>query len=449
MPAVPGVTWARCKRNRNGEPFMPTTPATQVNGRGRGRIRDRSVAARWPRRGRLVAARPVRRAGVALGLAGCLLGGAAVAPSGLGAAALAAGHSAGWRIVPSPNGSAAADNALVQVSAGPGGSAWAVGYDGYNGQFRTMIQRWNGARWTVVRSPSVGPLDNTLSGVATQSATDAWAAGYYSVAVGLFAFHRALIEHWNGSAWQVTPTPLAGKRDSDLSGVTALSATNAWAVGNVNVGTCANPARCFQFAPLVEHWNGSAWTQVKVPAPPPAGYGASLFGVAATSPHNIWAVGNYDTGKRFQPLIEHFNGTRWALVPAPAAGSAILNRISMSTPTNGWAVGVTGASYPGHTQAQAEHWNGHHWTQVSTPAIKASSLAGVLTLSPHLAWAVGSAAAPHGDTRTLTERWNGHTWAIAPSPNRPPASDLIGIAGTPQHLWAVGSALTNTLILRH
>ena len=319
--------------------------AGQRSGRGRpDQARALRDCARRPRRRRdLVAAMPIRRIGVTLGLTGLLLTGAAAAPGGIGPAAFAAGHQTGWRIVPSPNRARSGDNTLMQVSAGPATSAWAVGYDGQLGSFRTLAERWNGAKWALARSPNPSPLDNVLYGVATLSRTSAWAVGYDLANVSPTAYHRALIEHWNGSTWQVVPTPRAGPSDSDLWGVTALSATNAWAVGNENTGT-------FRFRPLVEHWNGHAWGLVRVPSPPLTGVGASLFGVAATSPRNIWAVGNYATGTRFQPLIEHFNGARWALVHAPVPGSAQLNRISLDTPGNGWAVGIRG-TFP-HTQAR-------------------------------------------------------------------------------------------------
>lgn len=397
-----------------------------------------AAAARWQRRGGRVAALSVRRVGVTLGLAGCVLIGAAVAPGGAGPAT-AAGHRAGWSIVPSPNGSSFGDNTLVQVSAGSATSAWAVGYHGGAGTFRTLIQQWDGARWAVVRSPSPSPFDNVLTGVDTRSATDAWAVGYDSAG----AFHRALIEHWDGTAWRVVPTPRAGPSDSDLWGVTALSASNAWAVGNENTGTFPT----FRFRPLIEHWNGIAWTLVRVPSPPLTGTGATLSGIAATSPRNIWAVGNYDTGTRFQPLIEHFNGAHWSLTPAPIAGSAVLSRISLQAPGNGWAAGIRGA-VP-HTQALIMHWNGHHWAPARSPAIGGSGLADVLALTPRLAWAVGSYSPRPGVNRTLTERWTGRAWTVTPSPNRRQGSELLGISGTQQHLWAVGDALTDTLILRH
>jgi hypothetical protein len=199
----------------------------------------------------------------------------------------------------------------------------------------------------------------------------------------------------------------------------------------------------------VEHWTGTAWTVVRVPSPPLAGFGATLDGVAATSPRDIWAVGNYDTGAgtRFQPLIEHWNGARWSLVPAPTACSAQLSQISMLTPSDGWAVGSCGSAP--HTQAMIEHWNGHRWTAAASPVTKGSSLNDVLALGPHLAWAVGSYSPRSGVNRTLIEQWNGRAWTVTPSPNRQQSGDLGGIAGTQQQLWAVGSSLASTLILRH
>jgi hypothetical protein len=207
-------------------------------------------------------------------------------------------------------------------------------------------------------------------------------------------------------------------------------------VGNENIGA-------FRFRPLIEHWNGTAWTQVRMPSPPLRGVGASLFGVAGTSPRDIWAVGNYDTGTRshrFQPLIEHWDGKHWSLIPAPVAGSAQLNQISLQAPGNGWAVGISGAG--SRTQALILHWNGHHWTKVGSPVIKESRLNCVLALTPHLAWAVGSYSLPHGGFRTLIERWNGRAWTLAPSPNRRPSSELLGIAGTQRHIWSVGDSFT-------
>src|SRR5690349_9283453 len=138
----------------------------------------RNCGARGKRLGGLVITLSARHAGVTLGLAGFLLSGAMMAPGGAGQVAAAAGHRTGWSIVPSPNASHTGGNTLVQVSAGSATNAWAVGYAGGPGAFRTMAQRWNGSRWAVTRSPSPSSLDNALLGVDTLSPTNAWAVGY-------------------------------------------------------------------------------------------------------------------------------------------------------------------------------------------------------------------------------------------------------------------------------
>ena len=50
-------------------------------------------------------------------------------------------------------------------------NAWAVG--------RTLIEHWNGRRWIVQPSPSVGVSANSLNSVAAVSAPSAWAVGSY------------------------------------------------------------------------------------------------------------------------------------------------------------------------------------------------------------------------------------------------------------------------------
>jgi hypothetical protein len=98
------------------------------------------------------------------------------------------------------------------------------------------------------------------------------------------------------------PGPAASFSTSgELSGVAAISATNAWAVGSTGTGKT-----------LIVHWNGKTWT--RVPSP-----GGAFHGVAATSARSAWAVGSTANGKA---LIVRWNGQVWTQVPSPApAGS--------------------------------------------------------------------------------------------------------------------------------
>jgi hypothetical protein len=64
--------------------------------------------------------------------------------------------------------------------------------------------------------------------------------------------------HWNGTAWSRVPSPSPGNGDgegtSELFGVSALSSTDAWAVGDyINQTTGIIDT-------LILHWNGSTWS---------------------------------------------------------------------------------------------------------------------------------------------------------------------------------------------
>ena len=96
----------------------------------------------------------------------------------------------------------------------------------------------------------------------------------------------------------------------ELAGVSALSPTDAWAVGYSSAGSGAYKA-------LILRWNGSVWTRVTSPLP---GEDSLLNGVTALSPSDAWAVGYYETTSGgFRTLVLKWSGTRWAQVPSPSS----------------------------------------------------------------------------------------------------------------------------------
>lgn len=64
--------------------------------------------------------------------------------------------------------------------------------------------------WVVQSSPDPGGASepNTLAAVAATSSTNAWAVGSYTTSDG--AADQTLIEHWNGTDWQVQDSPNPG-----------------------------------------------------------------------------------------------------------------------------------------------------------------------------------------------------------------------------------------------
>ncbi len=147
---------------------------------------------------------------------------------------------------------------------------------------QTTIVNPSPGTWRVVHSTNPGSAQNNLHAVAATSATDAWAVGSFSNKHLDLQGAKALIEHWNGSTWSVVASPTTPLGDSELDGVAAISPTDAWAVGDMfKEGAYIGQT-------LIEHWNGTAWAVVTSPS---FANGAQLTAVAALSATDIWAVG--------------------------------------------------------------------------------------------------------------------------------------------------------------
>src|SRR5438270_7353065 len=90
--------------------------------------------------------------------------------------------------------------------------------------------------------------------------------------------------------WQVVSTPPFPLPNGPLKAAVAISESDAWAVGytisdNVSISLT-----------LIEHWNGVAWEIVPSPNPgssPQSDGNNALFGIAAVSANDVWAVGFY------------------------------------------------------------------------------------------------------------------------------------------------------------
>jgi len=147
------------------------------------------------------------------------------------------------------------------------------------------------------------------------------------------------------SIWQVVPSENPQPHlvtDSEFASVSMGSATDGWAVGSFLASNAVGH-------PLVEHWDGTAWT--RVPAPMPSGTQAGLAGVDELSTGNVWAVGDSANGSPGEgnidnePLIEHWNGTKWSIVNGvtlPSGSTGVLNAIGGTGPGDLWAVGYPG-----------------------------------------------------------------------------------------------------------
>jgi hypothetical protein len=282
----------------------------------------------------------------------------------------------------------------------------------------------------------VSPTAGWLNGVAATSARDVWAVG--------FSGSKALILHFNGTAWRRVASPAAGGTFALLADVTAISPHNAWAAGDAGDKT------------LIEHWNGTAWRRVPSPSPQRPSF---LSGISAASAGNIWAVGGL--GKT---LILHWNGTAWRHVPSPSPrGGAMLDDVTVISASDAWA---TGSSDRG---TLILHWNGTAWRHARSPAVRrGAGLIGISGTSARNVWAVGATgglvavvaaragfAAPAGLGRPLPAagarpaakplimHWNGTAWRRISIPVPANGGMLIGVyAASGRNARAVGCTKT-------
>lgn len=112
-----------------------------------------------------------------------------------------------------------------------------------------------------------------------------WAVGQ-AVNSSTLASEGTLIEHWNGTAWSVVPSPTSGTNDY-LNGVTASGSGDVWAVGAYLPSGASNEQT------LTLNWNGTAWSTV---ASPTASNGSSLTSVATTPGASIVQAVGYTGG---------------------------------------------------------------------------------------------------------------------------------------------------------
>lgn len=151
-----------------------------------------------------------------------------------------------WSVVPGPS-TGSATSSLTAVSFDAPDDGWAVGSltrarpaPTYYVS-RPLLLHWDGNRWTRDQRPQgIGEL----SDVAAIAPDDVWAVGS--------AENRAVAIHWDGVSWSIVPTPSRGASSNSTS-VAALGSTDVWAVGTQR----QRPGAALRT--LVERWDGTSW----------------------------------------------------------------------------------------------------------------------------------------------------------------------------------------------
>lgn len=293
-------------------------------------------------------------------------------------------HSDGsaWTVVPSPN--LPNGNRLADVVALSPTDAWAVGWTSNPASLddRSFSMHWDGTSWTIVSTPQPGGASvDRLLAVDAAGPNDVWATGLYWDAQ---THGHSVVLRWDGKAWRrvTLGAPSLGatapRRECDsrtgLAGLTVVSASDAWAVGDATI--------C--------HFNGSVWREVQSPQPRPEyeEFSYPLEDVSAAAPNDVWAVGArvVDTGfgVDWSALAEHWDGTHWTFNPVEQPPGQLLRGVDAVSSNDVWAVGQDDYG------VTIDHYDGSEWTHVPTPDWgQGGYLGGVGSAAADDLWAAG------------------------------------------------------------
>ncbi len=250
-----------------------------------------------------------------------------------------------WTRVASPV-PASEGGAFFGVSCLNGSDCWAVGTvldesGGSGNPTATLAEHWDGSAWSTVSTPT--PTGNGVAGAILQSvsctsSSSCVAVGYSTDSNGENL--NALAEQWNGHDL-VHPPERRHRADLRPTGDGAVPWRRRLLGGRRRRTLPAEPqlpshlSRRSGDQGLIEHWDGTAWSVVpSVTAPSPSG--GYLNGLECVDATDCWASGatTDSTGMASGILMQHWDGSSWtdvsASVPEPDPGTgAILSGIAV------------------------------------------------------------------------------------------------------------------------
>jgi len=322
--------------------------------------------------------------------------------------AQAASHQ--WSIVSSPNGGWF--NELKGVSCVSTSFCMAVGYDHQAEPALTMIEEWDGSRWSLVGSPNAGAPSSLPNGfldaVSCVSTSFCMATGDFEINRPAFSL-PTLMEQWDGTTWNLVSSPTASAQGDLPLDVSCVSANFCMAVGlSYRIWPQVLP-------PLIEKWDGSVWSLVDSPS-----FGivcSFLSGVSCLNTSFCMAVGQYhdSTSDSDRPLTEEWNGSSWSQVDSPRSTDLYFALGSVSCTSRSFCI-ATGASYDasGTSRTLIERWDGRSWSLVNSPKLASGALGSVSCTGRSFCMAVGVNGTFY---QTLAEHSDGSSWKLVSSPN--------------------------------
>jgi hypothetical protein len=235
-----------------------------------------------------------------------------------------------------------------------------------------------------------------------------------------------------------------------LDAVSCLSATDCFAVGSITG---------LRDRPLIEHWDGHAWSTMSAPNPggPPGiqglTVGSQLHGISCTSTTNCVAVGGTNSafttksgGARpaESTFVLDYDGMSWQTVPTPDITKTPtgpvedeLRTVSCPSPTTCVATGRT--FYGNHRFSFIEQRSRESWTLGYQPTNPRLDFVGLECVTGNDCYLTTLDSNGTSHRYNKLRHWNGAAWRVVKT-NAPPGSGLNAVSCVDEaHCHAAGS----------
>ncbi len=233
----------------------------------------------------------------------------------------------------------------------------------YSYQTWAYVDVWDGSNWLLGGIPNNESTE--LSGVSCTSSTDCTVVGTKVEGGGVSPFTA----HWNGSKWSTEEPPVpAETNNSRLSDVECPSVNFCFATANLYWAGSS-----WAYA---EIWDGSSWSAL---GGIPENGGMELRAVSCVAIDDCTAVGSRPRGGHTAPAIVRWDGSSWSVDdsvdPAgiieeegsqAASPVGVLESVSCTSSMSCTAFGSY-RSMAQETQPLAESWDGTEWALQPAP----------------------------------------------------------------------------------
>jgi hypothetical protein len=222
-----------------------------------------------------------------------------------------------WAVLASPTG-----GGISGISCSSAHFCMAIGVTNVNnggshlGEF-SLAEVWRGARWSVVTSPPPPP---GVPAYEAQLASVTCTSRNSCVVVGSYGEKRSpgvqtLIESWDGSRWSLNHSPSPGGPPGGLNALSAVSCSAAGGAICSAVGYEAASTSGHAHA-IVEVDHHGTWS-LDLAVGTASSEGSHLYGVSCNLARRCVAVGNLVAGTSDQLLEGDWDGQTWGVVPTP------------------------------------------------------------------------------------------------------------------------------------